>query len=79
MVFKALNGLAPQYLTNLFKRNSQSSLYSLRNTSTDLRLPLRKQEMVKLFLLRGVKHWNNLSAESKQAVNLSSFKQLFMK
>ena len=42
IVFKTLNGLAPQYLTNLFTRNSQSSFHTLRNTSTDLKLPLMK-------------------------------------
>ena len=41
-VFKAVNGLAPQYLTELFSRNSQRSLHILRNTSTDLKLPLFK-------------------------------------
>ena len=42
MVFKALNDRAPQYLTELFSRNSQSSVHKLRNTSNDLKLPLMK-------------------------------------
>ena len=74
-VFKVLNGLAPQYLTELFSRNSQRSLHILRNTSTDLKLPLFKTANgQKCFLFRGVKYWNSLSAESKQAVTLHSFK-----
>ena len=74
-VFKALNGLAPQYLTELFSRNSQISLHILRNTSTDLKLPLFKTANGrKCFSFRGVKYWNSLSAESKQAVRLHSFK-----
>ena len=74
-VFKALNGLAPQYLTELFSRNSQRSLHILRNTSTDLKLPLFKTANgQKCFSFRGVKYWNSLSAESKQAVTLHSFK-----
>ena len=75
LVFKALNGLAPQYLTELFSRNSQGSLHTLRNTSTDLKLPLYKTvNGQKSFSFRGVKYWNSLPAESKQAVTLYSFK-----
>ena len=39
MVFKSLNELAPQYLSSLFKINSQCSTRCLRNTETDLRVP----------------------------------------
>ena len=38
MVFKSLNELAPPYLRSLSRKNLQSISYSLRNTSTDLRL-----------------------------------------
>ena len=37
MVFKAFNGLAPEYFSNLFILNSESHLLALRNTSTDLK------------------------------------------
>ena len=47
IVFKSLNGLAPQYLSSLFTRNSACSPRILRNTNTDLMLPLKKQQMVK--------------------------------
>ena len=74
-VFKALNGLAPQYLTELFSRNSQRSLHTLRNTSADLKLPLFKTANgQKRFSFRGVKYWNSVSAVSKEAVTLHSFK-----
>ena len=39
MVYKSVNGLAPQYLHNLFIRNSFCNSYSLRNTATDLKIP----------------------------------------
>ena len=42
MVFKSLNDLAPQYLCNLFTKNSACSSRSLRNTETDLRLPKKR-------------------------------------
>ena len=74
-VFKALKGLDPQCLTELFSRNSQRSLHILRSTSTDLKLPLFKTANgQKCFSFRGVKYLNSLSAESKQAVTIHSLK-----
>ena len=76
MVFKSLNELAPPYLRSLFRKNSQSTSYRLRNTSTDLRLPKKGIENgKKCFSFRGVKLWNSLSAICKQAASLSTFKQ----
>ena len=76
MVFKSLNGLAPQYLSSLFTRNSACSSRILRNTNTDLRLPLKKTANgQKCFSFRGAQLWNSLSAESKQAPTVSLFKQ----
>ena len=78
MVFKSLNELAPQYLCDLFTRKSLYSSYSLRNAGTDLRLPMKRSTKgQKCFSYRGAKLWNSLSAESKQATSLYSFKKLF--
>ena len=75
MVFKSLNDLAPQYLSSLFKRNSQCSTRCLRNTETDLRLPKKTSgNGQKCFSFRCAKLWNSLSAESKQASSLNNFK-----
>ena len=76
MVFKSLNDLAPRYLESLFKRNSQCSIHSLRNTKTDLRVPKKiSTNGQKCFSFRGTKLWNGLSAESKKASSLKTFKQ----
>ena len=76
VVFKSLNELAPQYLSSLFKRNSQCSTRCLRNTETYLRVPKKTSvNGQKCFSFRGAKLWNSLSAESKQASSLSSFKK----
>ena len=76
MVFKSLNELAPPYLRSLFRKNSQSTSYRLRNISTDLRLPKKGTENgKKCFSFRGVKLWNSPSANCKQAASLSTFKQ----
>ena len=39
---KSLNGLVPEYLSNLFEKYSTRNVRQLRNTDTDLSLPLRK-------------------------------------
>ena len=77
MVFKSLNDLAPQYLCNLFTKNSACSSRNLRNTETDLRLPKKRSANgQKCFSFRGAKIWNSLPAESKTASSLNSFKKL---
>ena len=76
MVLKSLNELAPQYLCDLFTRNSPCSSYSLRDTGTNLRLPMKRSANgQRCFSYRGAKLWNSLSAESKQATSLYGFKK----
>ena len=54
MVFKTLNELAPPYLCSLFRKNSQSTSYRLRNTSKDLRLPKKVQKTARNAFRLGV-------------------------
>ena len=76
LVFKSLHELAPQYMCNLFTKTSQLTSRNLRNTATDLRLPKKNSKNgQKCFSFRGAKSWNGLSAESKLASSLNSFKQ----
>ena len=76
-VYKSLNDLAPQYLGCLFTRNSAGEARTLRNTSTDLRIP-KKTSLIgqRGFSYRGVKLWNSPSAEAKLASSLGIFKKL---
>ena len=41
-VYKSLNGLVPEYLSSLFEKRSTRNVRELRNTETDLSIPLRK-------------------------------------
>ena len=43
-MYKSLNGLVPEYLSNLFVKNSTLNVRELGNTETDLSLPLRKRK-----------------------------------
>ena len=74
-VFKCLNDLAPRNLSELFTKNVECASRNLRNTSTDLRLPLKSSSTgQKCFSFRGAKIWNCLSMEAKQAATLNAFK-----
>ena len=42
IVFKAMSGLAPTYLSTLFVRNSTRETVNLRNSETDLLAPRMK-------------------------------------
>ena len=78
MVFKSLNNLAPQFLWNLFTKNSSYSSRSFQNSETDLRLPKKRSANgQKCFSFRGAKQWNSLPTESKMASSLGGFKNQY--
>ena len=68
MVYGSINHQAPEYLTGLFQRLSETCARQLCNTSTDLYVPLLKTTCgQKCFSYRGAKLWNDLRRESKMA------------
>ena len=76
VTYKALTGLAPSYLSNLFTKNSDRNIdISLRNAATDLYIPrMTTCKGQKAISFRGAKTWNQLPLEVKQANSLTSFK-----
>ena len=75
-MYKSLNGLVPEYLSDLFVKNSTRNVRKLRNTETDLSLPLRKTNNgQKAISFRGPKLWNHLELDVKQAPSLATFKK----
>ena len=71
LVFKSLNNQAPQCTYNLFQRNSESSSCDLKNTATDLRLPMHTSSNgQKSFSFRGATLWKYLAIGVKQATSL---------
>ena len=75
MVYKPLHGLAPPYIRSMFQKLSESRNRTLRNTSTDLRIPLCKTSNgQRSFSYRGVTVWNKLSLEIKTAPSLAALK-----
>ena len=42
VVYKSINNIAPQYMSNMFTRNLQDATRQLRNANTDIKLPKKR-------------------------------------
>lgn len=74
MVYKSLNGLAPDYMRSMFTYRDTS--YSLRDTEGKLAIPKPRTNYLKnSFGYSGAMLWNNLPVEIRQANTLTSFKR----
>lgn len=75
MVYKSLNGLAPEYLKSMFTDRSSTTTYSLRNCEGKLAVPLPRTNFLKnSFSYSGAVLWNSLPTNLRQAQTLASFK-----
>ena len=75
MVYKSLNGLAPDYLSNMFVDRNSITNYALRDTSNKLALSLPRTNYLKnSFSYSGAVLWNSLPTELRQASTLHKFK-----
>ena len=75
-VYKILNGHSAPNLQDAFcLHNNRDNIYNLRNSETDLALPMPKREFGKrCFSYNGAVHWNNLPHNAKIAASVNSFK-----
>ena len=74
MVYKSLNAFVPDYLRNIFQKVSEATNRQLRNSKTDLRLPLLKTSTgQKSFAYRGAKFWSDLDSVVKASSSFCSF------
>ena len=79
MMFKVLNNLAPEYLTDLFCRTNQVHDYNLRNSDLNLVLPKPKINFLrKSFSYSGAVLWNSLPRNVRLAQSLFGFKRSMM-
>ena len=75
IVYKSINDLAADYLSEIFTKNSACSRKNLRNTTTDLQVPQMKTcNGQRTFSYRGARVWNHLDLEVKQAFSFKAFK-----
>ena len=66
MAYRLINNEAPNYISSFVERLFQNAIMELRNTKTDLKLPLLKTPS---FCYRGARLWNNLSVDVKNVQN----------
>ena len=75
MVYKSLNGLAPNYLRSKFTYRSSVITYSLRDTNGKLAIPLPHTNLMKnSFSYSGAVLWNSLPIELRLANSLEAFR-----
>jgi hypothetical protein len=76
-MYKCMNGLAPEYLTEFFKKWSSVNNYTLRSTSLD-NLHVQKPNTnfgKRSFQYSGIILWNSLPLTLKECKNLELFKR----
>ena len=76
MVYKAINGQAPTYLSSLFNSISAVTNRMLRNSNINLRPPRMKTKFGQnSFAYRGAKIWNSLPNDCRKANTFPTFKK----
>ena len=74
LMFKTVNNLVPEYLSDKFAKVNTIHKHNLRGAQLNLFIPRPNTEALKKsFRYRGAVTWNSLSAEAKQATTLNSF------
>ena len=74
LMFKTVNNLAPEYLSDKFQSTNSIHKHNLRGAQHNLFVPRPNTEALKKsFSYRGAITWNSLSAEAKQATTINRF------
>jgi hypothetical protein len=72
MMYKLLNNMGPQSLTNLFTYKGEMTSYNLRNVSSALCLPQPRILIIwKSFMYDESFFWNSIPKDYKQSKSLS--------
>ena len=75
MVYKSINGLAPNYLSSMFLDRDSVTNYPLRDTEGKLAIPMPHTNFLKnSFGYSGVVLWNSLPIEVRQVDTLGEFR-----
>ena len=76
MMYKLLNNVGPNSLTNLFSNKSELTNYNLRDISCGPHLPKpRTNNMKKSFMYDDAFLWNSIPREIRGSTSLNSFKK----
>ena len=77
MVFKSLNGLAPEYLSSKFIAHSHTTSYIFRDSVNKLTIPQPRTNYLRnSFCYCGAVLWNSLPETLRQAESLRNLKSL---
>ena len=79
IVYKALNGQAPSYITELLKARSYTHSHNLRSSNDNLllQIPSHKTKITlgdRAFVCAAPKVWNNLPLVIRKSESLNTFK-----
>ena len=76
MIFKIMNNMAPPYLTGMFQPLRELHEIMLRDTNSNLRLPIMSTNMgQRSFSYHGADIWNKIDQNNKTGTSLQSFKR----
>ena len=80
MVYKSLNGLAPNYLSSKFiQRSDVITSYNLRDSDNKLAIPLPRTNHYKnSFAYSGAVLWNSLPLAARQTTSLTNFRRFLI-
>ena len=74
LMFKTVNGLAPQRLCDIFKNVDEIHNYNLRGSASKLYIPKPKTDFLKnSFGYSGAKLWNQIPEEIRNSGSFKSF------
>ena len=81
MTYKAINGMAPQYLASKFTPVGQESNYTTRRAkSSELKLPKPHLEVYRRsFAYQGASLWNSLDPKVRLAATVQGFKTGYLR
>jgi hypothetical protein len=75
MVYKSLNGLAPDYMHSMFTDRESVTSIQLRDTENKLAVPMPRTNYLKnSFSYSGAVLWNSLPIGLRQAQSLDNFR-----
>ncbi len=81
-MYKSLNGLAPVYMSEMFKYVHESHSRDPRtSTHSNLSLPSGKHKYIYInsFAYSGAKIWNDIPTNIRNSVSLKSFKGAYFR
>ena len=76
MMYKIVHGLAPPYMSDMFREQLGPNVYDLQNSKLNLEIPAARTSLFKnSFAFTGASVWNALPDDLKQLPSVSALKK----